>query len=112
MGTWGAEGTLNNPGAFLNFQPDYNLVDYDAGGNFLWQSGTYGTGADLPGQCFVSPNQGLWQCSFANSFLAKANTRSLVATRAFDLPRIHFNDLRATLDLARQVRVGSGRSRR
>src|SRR5258708_1887264 len=45
VGTWGVQGTA---GSFLNFQPDGNLVLYDATGTTAeWNSVTSNTGADL-----------------------------------------------------------------
>jgi hypothetical protein len=47
-GTWNAAGTPGNPGDFLNFQTDGNLVVYNSAGNtVLWQTTTSNSGATL-----------------------------------------------------------------
>jgi hypothetical protein len=47
-GTWNAAGTPGNPGDFLNFQTDGNLVVYNSTGTtVLWQTTTSNSGATL-----------------------------------------------------------------
>jgi RHS repeat-associated protein len=45
IGTWGAN-TAGHPGAYALMQTDGNFVIYDANNNFLWNSGTAGSGAE------------------------------------------------------------------
>jgi hypothetical protein len=48
QGTWNAAGTSGNPGDFLNFQADGNLVVYNSAGTVnLWQTTTSNSGATL-----------------------------------------------------------------
>jgi len=46
IGTWGTNVT-GQPGAYATLQTDGNFVEYDAFNNPLWNSGTWGSGADL-----------------------------------------------------------------